>query len=119
MFFHICLPEFVRLSASGNIEGERNEPECPSQINGGLFAALLERADVLGAYVSHDHTNTYEGTWLGVRLGFGGSIGYGAYGLDSEDESIKNRIRGARVFVIDETSPWTYETRYVVAGEVG
>ena len=51
------------------------------------------------------------------QLGFGGSIGYRAYGLDSKDEAMRNRIRGARVFVIDEATPRRYETRYVYASK--
>lgn len=117
MFFHICLPEFGLLAASGKIVGERNEPECPAQINGGMFAAVLDRGDVLGIYVGHDHTNTYEGSWFGVRLGYGGSIGYHSYGIDSKDEKVRNRIRGARVFEVAEGNPGKFESRYVYAGE--
>lgn len=118
MFFHICVPEFGLLAASERFTGERNEVECPAQVNGGMFAAALDRGDVLGMYVGHEHTNNYEGTWLGIRLGFSGSIGYHSYGLDSEDETVRNRIRGARVFEIDEANPAAYQTTYVYVGEV-
>jgi len=118
MFFHICLPEFAQLAATKKYTGERNEDECPSAINSGLFSALLDRSDVLGVYVGHDHTNTYEGTWYGIRLGYGGSIGYGTYGISSNVESEKQRIRGARVFVIDEKNPKAYESKYIYANDV-
>lgn len=117
MFFHICLPEFAQLAATKNYVGERNENECPSSINSGMFAALLDRGDVLGVYVGHDHVNTYEGTWYGIRLGYGGNIGYGTYGLSGNEEQ-KNRLRGARVFEIDENNPRAYKSRYVLASEV-
>ena len=118
MFFHICLPEYAQLAATKKYTGERNEPECPSTINSGLFAAILDRGDVLGTYVGHDHANTYEGLWYGVRLGYGGSIGYGTYGVDSNVESEKQRIRGARVFVINEANPKEYTSKYVYANDV-
>lgn len=118
MFFHICLPEFAQLAATKKYTGERNEDECPSGINSGLFSVLLDRGDVLGVYVGHDHTNTYEGTWYGLRLGYGGSIGYGNYGISSNIESEKQRIRGARVFAIDEKNPKAYESKYIYANDV-
>ncbi len=118
MFFHICLPEFVQLAATKKYTGERNEDECPSAINSGLFSVLLDRGDVFGVYVGHDHVNTYEGTWYGIRLGYGGSIGYGTYGISSNVESEKQRIRGARVFVIDEKNPKAYQSKYIYANDV-
>lgn len=113
MFFHICLPEYALLAATKNFTGERNEDECPSQINSGLFAALLDRGDVRGVYVGHDHVNTYEGSWYGIRLGYGGNIGYGTYGLPG-NETERNRLRGARVFTITESNPENYQSSYVL-----
>jgi len=117
MFFHICLPEFEKMWKAGGAVGERNEAECPARINSGLFAAALDRGDVLGMYVGHDHVNTYEGSWFGIRLGFGGSIGYASYGLDAQGEPGRDRLRGARVFMIREADPWTFESRYLCAAE--
>jgi hypothetical protein len=121
MFFHVCLPEFAEMWASTTTLGERNEAECPARINGGLFAAALDRGDVLGIYVGHDHVNTYEGSWYGIRLGFGGSIGYASYGLDADGPAGRDRLRGGRVFTIRESDPWAFETRYLLAatGQLG
>jgi hypothetical protein len=118
MYFHIGLPELAALAASGKIEGENNEPVCPAQVNSGMFVALMERGDVLGVYVGHDHTNTYQGAKYGITLGYGGSIGYNSYGMDSNDEKVRNRIRGGRVFVIDENDLKTFKTYYVYADKV-
>lgn len=117
MFMHICLPEFVQLQASGKIEGERNEGECPSYINSGMFAAILDRGDVQGVYVGHDHVNMYEGKWYGITLGYGGSIGYGTYGIDSKDEKERNRTRGARIFDINANG--TYQSHYLYVDKLG
>jgi hypothetical protein len=109
MIFHIPLREFGEMVARGKFEGERNEPECPSQINGGLFAAVLDRGDVQGIFCGHDHTNYYVGEWHGVRLGYDYSAGYAAYGLPANDPR-NARGRGGRVFLIRESDAWNFKT---------
>lgn len=117
MFFHIPLPEFGAMHAAGLAkEGEKNEDECPSLINSGMFGAILARGDVAGVFVGHDHVNTYVGTWYGVRLGYAGNIGFATYGLKGEE---RDRLRGARVFEIDEKDPRAFRTRYVLASSSG
>lgn len=88
-----------RAVARHGIQGERNEEECPGPFNSGLFSALLHRGDVRGVYVGHDHTNTYDGDYYGVRLGYSPATGFGTYGLKGEAD---HRVRGARVFHLDE-----------------
>ena len=51
--------DHARALAKHSIIGERNEDECPGPFNSGLFNAFLERGDVLGYFVGHDHVNTY------------------------------------------------------------
>lgn len=117
MFFHIPLPEFGQMRSAGKvIEGEKNEDECPSHINSGLFGALMARNDVAGVFVGHDHVNTYVGSWYGIRLGYAGNIGYATYGLDGAE---RDRLRGARVFEIEEKDPKAFRTRYVLASSLG
>lgn len=100
-----------------NIVGERNEDECPGPFNSGLFNAFLERGDVRGYFVGHDHVNTYVGNYYGVELGYGPGTGFGAYGLPGAD---RNRLRGARVFELDENHPGIYkDTRLVFAKDLG
>lgn len=98
------------------ISGERNEDECPGPFNSGLFAAALERGDVKGIFSGHDHVNTYAGSYYGIRLGYGGSAGFGTYGLDGAE---RNRLRGARVFDLTEDDPAAFSTRMVFAGDYG
>lgn len=117
MFFHIPLPEFGAMHAAGLAkEGEKNEDECPSLINSGMFGAILARGDVAGVFVGHDHVNTYVGTWYGVRLGYAGNIGFATYGLKGEE---RDRLRGARVFEVGEKDPRAFRTRYVLASSFG
>lgn len=115
MFIHIPLWEYrfmwyasvdgrsgadhARAVGKHQIVGERNEDECPGPINSGMFSAILGRGDVKGVFCGHDHVNTYHGNYYGVLLGYSGSTGFGAYGLPGAD---RNRLRGARVFHLDE-----------------
>lgn len=97
--------------------GERNEDECPGPFNSGMFSAIQHRGDVKGVFVGHDHTNTYVGDYYGVKLGYGPGTGFGPYGLDAE---AKHRMRGCRVFELDENAKdvWT-GTRVVFAKDFG
>ncbi len=73
---------------------------------------------MLGVTVGHDHTNTYEGRLFGIALGYGGSIGWAAYGLKSDNETERSRLRGSRIFVIDEGAPTRYESRYLTVNSL-
>ncbi|MFP5113313.1 metallophosphoesterase family protein [Bacillaceae bacterium C204] len=100
-----------------NIVGERNEEECPGPVNSGLFSAMLERGDVKGVFCGHDHVNNYMGNYYGILLGYSSSTGFGAYGLPGSE---RNRLRGARVFNLDENTEGTLsETHMVFAKDFG
>ncbi|WP_430594505.1 metallophosphoesterase family protein [Isoptericola sp. QY 916] len=115
MFIHIPLWEYrfmwfgsvdgrtaadhERGAARHGIVGERNEEECPGPFNSGLFSAVQHRGDVKGIFCGHDHVNTYSGSYYGVLLGYAGNTGFGTYGLSGAE---RNRLRGARVYRLDE-----------------
>lgn len=115
MFMHIPLREVADMLNSGAAIGEQHEPVSPGVLNSGLFAAVLERGDVKGIFAGHDHVNTAVGDWYGVKLGFGGGIGYDTYGLPGDE---RDRLRGARVFTISENDPWSFETNYLLANSL-
>src|SRR5690625_5536853 len=81
------------------IRGLRHEQEATGPLNSGLFSALLHRGDVRGVYVGHDHVNTYDGDYYGVRLGYGPGTGFGTYGLAGRREL---HLRWSLVFHLDE-----------------
>ena len=93
------------------IVGERNEDECPGPVNSGLFSAMVEREDVKGVFCGHDHINTYMGNYYGILLGYSGNTGFGTYGLPGAD---RNRLRGARVFNLDENKEGVLEETHLV-----
>ncbi|MBD2867633.1 metallophosphoesterase family protein [Paenibacillus sp. IB182493] len=133
MFIHIPLWEFrfmwfasvdgrteadhARAVAKHGIVGERNEEECPGPFNSGMFSAILDRGDVKGVFCGHDHVNTYCGNYYGVMLGYCGSTGFGAYGLEGAE---RNRLRGARVYNLKaEGKDVKVDTHLVFAKDYG
>jgi Calcineurin-like phosphoesterase len=119
MFFHIPLQEFSAMfdnSPQHAVVGERNETECPGAFNSGLFTALLERGDVRGVFVGHDHVNDYVGNYFGIYLGYSANTGFVTYGLKGKK---KNSLRGARVFSLNESNPEVFETHMVLASGYG
>lgn len=122
MFLHIPLPEFnalVKNTDRTGTQGEYNESVSSSELNSGLFAAALQRGDVKGIYAGHDHINTFEGTYCGIRLGYDGSAGYHAYGTRGFDPGGNpDRLRGGRVFDIDARDPERIETRMILVSDL-
>jgi hypothetical protein len=119
MFFHIPLWEFYYMwenKDNHEIVGEKNECVCPGPFNSGLFAAMLEREDVKGVFVGHDHINDYVGNFFGIRLGYAANAGFGTYGLGGAEN---DRLRGARVFVLNEKDLDDFETYMVYAIDYG
>lgn len=71
-YFHISLPEYKQLAEdTTKIFGHRGEGCSSSEINSGLFSAMLERGDIMGTFVGHDHSCDFIGLWKGVALGYG------------------------------------------------
>ncbi|GAA1487484.1 metallophosphoesterase [Brachybacterium sacelli] len=97
--------DHARALTKHSIVGERNEDECPGPFNSGMFAAMLQRGDVKGLFVGHDHINTYVGDYYGIQLGYGPGTGFGTYGLGGGED---HRLRGARVFHLDESVEGVY-----------
>jgi len=98
------------------IVGERNECVCTGPFNAGIYATVRERGDVKGIFVGHDHVNNYHGNYHGVYLGYAASAGFGTYGLSGAET---HRMRGVRVFDIDEDTRETFNTYMVLASDLG
>ncbi|MBR5752511.1 MAG: metallophosphoesterase family protein [Clostridia bacterium] len=116
MVFHIPLFEFNALLLNANrtgMKGEYNERVSASEINSGMFAAVLQRGDVKALFAGHDHNNTFDGTYVGIRMGFDGSAGYHAYGMKDSDPGGKHGLRGGRVFDIRREDPQHIDTHMV------
>lgn len=92
-FFHIPLPEYEQAVVRGTFSGNKLEQVCCPVLNSGMFAAMIECADVMGTFVGHDHDNDYIAHLNGIRLCYGRASGYNTYG---------SLQKGARVIVLEE-----------------
>ncbi len=109
--------DHARAVAKHGIVGERHEDECPGPFDSGMFNAMLHRGDIKGLFVGHDHVNTYVGNYYGIELGYGPGTGFGPYGLGGADT---HRLRGARVFTLDENADGVYTgSRALFASDYG
>lgn len=82
-------------------KGMLREYPCPPYYNNGQFDAMLEMGDVLATVSGHDHENTFEIDYKGIKIINTPTIGFNAY----NDINV-----GSRVFVIDENDPENFET---------
>lgn len=76
--------------------------------NSGQVDAFLEKGEVLGLYVGHDHNNSFVSDYKGIDLGYTQGAGFNVYGPGYN--------RGVRIFEIEECGK--YETRTVTFGEL-
>lgn len=76
--------------------------------NSGEIDAFLEKGEVLGLYVGHDHNNSFVANYKGIDLGYTQGAGFNVYGPGYN--------RGVRIFEIEECGK--YETRTVTFGEL-
>ena len=85
-------------------KGVMGEGPCPPNYTNGQFDAVLERGDVIGMFFGHDHTNTYELEYKGVKLINTPGIGFNSYNSDDV---------GVRLITLDENDPWNFETEVI------
>ncbi len=114
MCFHQPLYQFnaiVRNPLETRMTGEVNEKVCCSEVDSGLFAAAIQRADVIGMFCGHDHNNNFDGVYCNIHLAYCGSVGYHAYGMKTGD---REALRGGRIIDLDLSDPWTLNTEYVL-----
>lgn len=82
-------------------------PAAPHK-NIGEIDAFLEKKEVLGVYVGHDHNNSFVANYKGIDLGYAQGAGFNVYGPGYR--------RGVRILDIEENGK--YETRTVTFGEL-
>ena len=82
-------------------KGDLREYPCPPYYNNGQYDAMLEMGDVLATVSGHDHENTFEIDYKGIKIINTPTVGFHSY----NDINV-----GSRVFVIDEKEPENFET---------
>lgn len=96
-FLHVPLPEYVEVWDYEATKGMNEERVSTTDLNAGLFAAMVSAGSMRGVFAGHDHINDFEGSLHGIRLCYGRGTGYQAYGLESYR-------RGARIIDIRQDS---------------
>lgn len=105
MFFHIPLQEFYNAWVNRdalNYTGERREVVCASEVNSGLYTAMVERGDIKAVTSGHDHRNDYMVEYGGIKLCYCSTI--------SETGYCDYDMFGGRVFVVKESDPSDVQT---------
>ncbi len=90
-------------------KGQLREYPCPPYYNNGQYDAMLEMGDVLATVSGHDHENSFEIDYKGIKIINTPTIGFYAY----NDINV-----GSRVFVIDEKEPESFETYCLTYSDV-
>lgn len=111
-FFHIALPDhntaMAEVRRKAEMEKARKEGRRPDRrmfqvrggVNSGMFAAFVEKGDVMGAFAGHVHELDHLLEYRGIALGYGRVSGYEAYG---------RKERGSRIFELHE-GEYTFDT---------
>ena len=86
------------------------EPPSPGVFNHGQFDAMVERGDVLGLLVGHDHINSYEAELDGIKLINTPGVSMNAYGNEF--------VRGSRLITIKEDDPWNFTSEVITVNDV-
>lgn len=95
-FFHIPTPEYEDARHLVGTFGNNGEKVCSPDTNTGLLSRFLDKGDVLGVFVGHDHNNDYIASPDGrISLAYGRKSGYNA----AYEEVLE---RGARVITLHE-----------------
>lgn len=78
-FFHIPLREYFNVLQRKDFFGTHEDDGIwAANINSGMFAAFVEKGDVMGMFVGHDHANDWIGLEAGLAVGYGRCSGWNA-----------------------------------------
>lgn len=83
-------------------KGHIYEPPSPGVYNHGHYDAMVERGDVLGVFVGHDHENSYETEHKGIMIVNTPSNTYHSYSTELN--------KGARLITVNEEDTSTFTT---------
>ena len=110
MFAHVCLPEFEDVDTHKddpevNFKGMNKEGFATGPVNSHMLDTMVQRGDMTGFYVGHDHINNSSGIWKGIELGFAGALTtdmYGSYNAAGNPVEVSPETQGGRIFTIHQ-----------------
>ncbi len=86
------------------------EAPCPGVFNYGQVDAMVETGDVLSILFGHDHINSYEIEYEGIKLINTPGVTFNSYGNEF--------VRGSRLITIKEDAPDTFESQVITVNEI-
>lgn len=112
-YFHIPLPEYKEIIGAPLTYGIYNEGEvCSPDYNSGIFTSFIEKGDVMGMFVGHDHNNDYIGMLKDIVMAYGRKTGFDSYGDLTKGARIVLLYEGKRQFDTWITTPQGKEVVY-------
>ncbi|MBQ2759978.1 MAG: metallophosphoesterase [Clostridia bacterium] len=99
---------YVRLDKK-KADGFLGEPIMGYDIDNGQFEAVKEKGDVQAIVLGHEHMNNYIGVTQGVKIIQSSAASFRCYG---------DRLRGVRVFVLDENDLSDVNTYFLTYNEL-
>lgn len=90
--------------------GHIYEPPSPGVFNYGQVDAMVETGDVLSILVGHDHVNSYETEYEGIKLINTPGVTFNAYGYEI--------VRGSRLITLKEEDLDTFESEVITVNEL-
>ncbi len=99
---------YVRLNPK-KADGFLGEPIVGYDIDNGQITAVKEKGDVQAIVLGHEHKNNYVGVTDGVKIVQSSAASFRCYG---------NRLRGVRVFELDENDLSDFNTYFLTYDEL-
>jgi len=97
-FFHIPLPEYKEVVGKETTIGSQGDPVSSSDLNSGLYTAMIKSKDVMGIFVGHDHDNNFIGCLRNICLAYGNAAGRQCYGTIGRGARVIELYEGERKF---------------------
>lgn len=85
-------------------------PSVPEQ-NTGEISAFLEKGEVFGLFVGHDHHNSFIRDYHGISFGYTQSSGFNEYGPGNQ--------RGVRILTLYQDTPGRFSSHTVTFEDMG
>ena len=95
---------------TSTFKGHIYEPPSPGVYNHGHYSAMVERGDVLGVFVGHDHENSYETEHKGIKIINTPGITYNAYSSEF--------IKGGRLITVNEEDTTEFTSEVLAVNDI-
>lgn len=105
LFMHVAPWEFqyaVDNPERMGTKGSTVERQSLGMLNSGIFSTVLQRGDIRCIACGHTHSNSFEGSFCGIKMCLDACAGYTPPSIDA--------LRGGRVFLLNESDTSKIQT---------